>query len=182
MSGIEDPRLGRQRGGGFGRGGLGGGGFAGRERRGPGRARRGDVQAAVLSLLATEDMHGYQIIQELAERSGGAWRPGAGSIYPTLRHLQENGFINSRAEGAKRVFAITEAGRRLAGASVGAEPWQHYRDAEGSRVQLRQAIEALLGAASQVEATGTESEAEKAAGIVTAARKAIYLMLAAEDA
>lgn len=178
MSDFTDPRLG-------GRPGRGGGpwfgpGF-GRDRRGPNRVRRGDVQAAVLALLAEQDMHGYQIIQELAERSGGAWRPGAGSIYPTLRVLQEQGFIRSRSEGSKRVFSITDYGRRAARESGDAEPWQQYVEAEGARVNLRQATESLLSAISQVESAGTDEQAERATAIVNATRKSIYLMLAGED-
>jgi DNA-binding PadR family transcriptional regulator len=188
MSDNERPTFGGQRGGfrgqpggGFGRGG-GPGGFNPRERRGGGRARRGDIQAALLALLIEEDMHGYQIIGELAERSGGAWRPGAGSVYPTLRILQEQGLITSHQDGSKRVFSITPAGRRMATAATDSAPWQHYREAEGARGQLRQAIESLVSALAQVEGTGTEAENAKAAEIVTAARKAVYLMLAGEDA
>lgn len=184
MGNNERPTFGGQRGGfggqvgGFGRGG---GGFGSRERRG-GRARRGDIQAALLTLLVEEDMHGYQIIGELAERSGGAWRPGAGSVYPTLRLLQEQGLITSHADGTKRVFSITPAGRRMAATATDTAPWQHYREAEGARGQLRQATESLVGALAQVEATGTDAENAKAAEIVAGARRAVYLMLAGEDA
>ena len=79
------------------------------------------------------------------------------------------------------MFSITASGRRAAG-NAGAEPWQHYREAEGARGQLRQATESLLGALAQVEATGTDAEQAKAAEIVAGARKGIYLMLAGEDA
>ncbi len=190
MSNNERPTFGGQRGGfggqrggggGYSRGGGPGGGSAPRERRG-GRARRGDIQAAVLTLLVEDDMHGYQIIGELDERSGGAWRPGAGSVYPTLRLLEEQGLITSRADGSKRVFSITPAGRTMAAAATDRAPWQHYREAEGARGKLRQATESLVGALAQVEATGTEEENAKAAAIVTAARKSVYLMLAGEDA
>lgn len=150
-------------------------------RRGSNRVRRGDVRAAVLALLAERDMHGYQIIQELAERSGGVWRPGAGSIYPTLRSLQERGYVRSRADGAKRVFSITDYGRRAAPAPGAPEPWQQYVDAEGARVRLRQAADGLLRAVSQVASSGTEAEAERAAAIVAEARRSIYLALAGES-
>jgi DNA-binding PadR family transcriptional regulator len=176
MSDFTDPRLGGRR------PGRGGDPWFGRDRRGPNRVRRGDVQAAVLALLAEEDMHGYQIIQELAERSGGAWRPGAGSIYPTLRLLQEQGFIRSRSEGSKRVFSITDYGRRTARESGDAEPWRQYVEAGSGRVDLRQATESLLSALSQVENAGSDDQIERATSIVSAARKSIYLMLAGEDA
>lgn len=162
-------------------GGPGGwlGGGPGRGRRGLNRVRRGDVQAAVLRLLAEQDMHGYQMIQELAERSGGAWRPGAGSIYPTLRQLAEQGLIRSRPEGSKRVFSITDYGRRSASSATGdPEPWQPLADAAEGRVKLRQATEALLSAIGQVEHGASDAEAAEAAEIISAARKSLYLMLA----
>ena len=85
------------RGPGFaGRPGFPGGppGFAGfgpwpgepRMMRGP-RAKRGDVRAAALALLAEEPMNGYQIIGEISERSDGVWRPSPGSVYPALQQL-----------------------------------------------------------------------------------------------
>jgi DNA-binding PadR family transcriptional regulator len=179
MNDFTDPRLVRgmdpRRGGRPGWGGGPGG-------RGQARVRRGDVQAAVLALLAEQDMHGYQIIQELAERSGGLWRPGAGSIYPTLRQLQEQGLIRSRNEGSKRVFSITDYGRRTVADTGGTEPWKQFAEAEGARVKLRQATEGLLSALAQVEAAGSDPQAEQATAIVSAARKSIYLMLAEEDA
>lgn len=162
----------------FGRGRGGFGGFG----RGPNRVRRGDVQAAVLALLAESDMHGYQIIQELAERSGGAWRPGAGSIYPTLRQLEEQGLIRSREEGSKRVFSITDPGRRSVSAAGQREPWQQWADADGPRAQLRRATESLLSAIAQVDAAGTDTQTGRAAEILGAARKSLYLLLAEEEA
>ena len=57
---------------------------------GPGRrAGRGDIRAAILTLLAEEPMHGYQIIQVISERSGGNWTPSPGSVYPTLQQLED---------------------------------------------------------------------------------------------
>ena len=151
-------------------------------RRGPNRVRRGDVQAAVLALLAESDMHGYQIIQELAERSAGAWRPGAGSIYPTLRQLQDQGLIRSRNEGSKRVCTITDYGRRAAQESGETEPWKAYLDNESSAVKLREATQALFSALAQVEQAGSEAQLQRAAAIVSETRRSIYLMLAEEDA
>ena len=158
------------------------GGRGGWSHRGPNRVRRGDVQAAVLALLAGADMHGYQIIQELAERSGGVWRPGAGSIYPTLRMLQEQGLIRSRNEGSRRVFSITDYGRRTVADSGDTEPWKVYAAAEGTSVKLREATQSLFGALAQVEETGDDALREKATAIVAGARRAVYLMLAGEDA
>ena len=60
-----------------------------------GKVRRGDVRAAILALLAEEPMHGYQIITELTERSGGVWRPSPGSVYPTLSALEDQGLVTA---------------------------------------------------------------------------------------
>ncbi|CAM5475735.1 hypothetical protein SFUMM280S_01238 [Streptomyces fumanus] len=60
-------------------------------------------------------MHGYEMIQEIAERSGGAWKPSPGSVYPTLQLLEDEGLITSASEGGKKLFSFTEAGRTAAG-------------------------------------------------------------------
>src|SRR3977135_353153 len=78
----------------------------GRGRGGP-RARRGDVRAAVLALLAERPMHGYEMIKEVEERTGGAWTPSAGSIYPTLQMLEEADLIRGEESDGKRRFSLT---------------------------------------------------------------------------
>src|SRR5437868_13373165 len=82
----------------------------GRGRGGP-RARRGDVRAAVLALLAERPMHGYEMIKEIEQRSDGAWTPSAGSIYPTLQLLEDEGLIRGEESEGKRRFTLTEEGR-----------------------------------------------------------------------
>jgi DNA-binding PadR family transcriptional regulator len=172
----QDPRggfggfgrdFGREFGRDFGRGG------------GRHRARRGDVQAAVLNLLADEEMHGYQIITELAERSGGVWRPGAGSIYPTLRNLEQQGLISARDEDGKRVFRLTDAGRRAAAEADGT-PWQEF-DQNSPAVRLRTATQNLFSAVAQLESIGTEAQISRTVEVLNTARKSIYLMLAEEE-
>ncbi|HWG15964.1 MAG TPA: PadR family transcriptional regulator, partial [Streptosporangiaceae bacterium] len=92
--------------GGFG-GPLGGGRLA----RGP-RVRRGDVRAAALSLLAEGPRNGYQIIQEISERTDGVWRPSPGSVYPALQQLEDEGLIQPETgESGRKAFALTEEGR-----------------------------------------------------------------------
>ena len=75
-----------------------------------GRAGRGDIRAAILALLAEEPMHGYQIMRELNERSGGAWRVSPGSVYPTLSQLEDEELVQAEQQGGKRVFSLTDAG------------------------------------------------------------------------
>ena len=68
-------------------------------------------------------MHGYEIIQEIAERSAGAWKPSPGSVYPTLQLLADEGLITSAESGGKRLFTLTESGRAEADAGPDA-PWE----------------------------------------------------------
>ncbi len=68
-------------------------------------------------------MHGYEMIQEIAERSGGAWKPSPGSVYPTLQLLGGEGLIVSESEGGKKLFSLTEAGRTAAEDGPEA-PWE----------------------------------------------------------
>ena len=86
------------------------------------RMGRGDVRAAVLSLLAEKPMHGYQIIREIEERSGGSWKPSAGSVYPTLQLLADEGLITAEESNGRKTYALTDEGREVA-ASEGATPW-----------------------------------------------------------
>ncbi len=125
-------------------------------------------------------MHGYQIIQELASRSGGAWNPGPGSVYPTLQALEEQDLVTSLMDGSKRVFSLTEDGQKAAESREAAtsSPWDDMAEASGPRIELRGALHGLMAAASQIERTGTDDQIARATEGVDAARKAIYLLLA----
>ena len=172
---------------GFGHGGHGGGfgpgPWGGRGRGGPrGRARRGDVRASILALLKDRPMHGYEMIQEIAERSGGAWKPSPGSVYPTLQLLEDEGLISSASEGGKKLFSLTDAGRTAAEEGPEA-PWE-----EASRAvdwaalgEIRQAGFGLMEAFGQVWKTGSKEQREKALTVINDARKKLYLILADED-
>ena len=78
------------------------------------QARRGALRAAVLSLLAEQPMHGYQVMQELETRSGGRWRPSAGSVYPTLQQLEDEQLVSVDEIDGRRTFQLTDAGRSAA--------------------------------------------------------------------
>ena len=77
------------------------------------RMGRGDVRAAVLALLAEGPMHGYQIIREIEERSGGSWKPSPGSVYPTLQLLADEGLISSEESNGRKTYSLTDAGRDI---------------------------------------------------------------------
>ncbi|MCH0566783.1 PadR family transcriptional regulator [Streptomyces sp. MUM 2J] len=169
---------------GFGGPGFGPGGPWGpRGRGGPrGRARRGDVRASILALLKDRPMHGYEMIQEIAERSGGAWKPSPGSVYPTLQLLEDEGLIVSEAEGGKKLFSLTEAGRTAAEEGPEA-PWEEAsRGIDWEALHdVRQAGFGLMEAFGQVWKTGSKEQREKALAVIGEARKKLYLILADED-
>ncbi|WP_435844396.1 PadR family transcriptional regulator [Streptomyces griseoflavus] len=165
---------------GFGHGGPWGGG---RGRGGPrGRARRGDVRASILALLKDRPMHGYEMIQEIAERSGGAWKPSPGSVYPTLQLLEDEGLIVSESEGGKKLFSLTGAGRTAAEEGPEA-PWEEAsRGVDWEALsEIRQAGFGLMEAFGQVWKTGSKGQREKALAVINDARKKLYLILADED-
>jgi DNA-binding PadR family transcriptional regulator len=167
---------------GFGAGGFGPTGFGGFGRRGHGgRMRRGGTQTAILALIAEQPMHGYQIIQELATRSGGAWTPGAGSVYPALEQMEAQGLITGEQLDDKRVYTITDKGREMAErhqAHHGNAPWDEAAEASGPRVALGKSIFALMNAAQQVGRTGSDEQVGKAVELLDQVRKQIYLILA----
>jgi DNA-binding PadR family transcriptional regulator len=161
--------------------GRGGGRGRGRGRgHGPGgRARRGNVRAAVIALLAERPMHGYEIIQEIAERSGGWWKPSPGSIYPTLQLLADEGLVTTTEGSGKRLYSLTEAGTTAAATLDKTPPWEHAADdVDPQDIALREALHTLMAAAFQVStAAGPELKA-KAIKALTETRRQLYLILA----
>ena len=145
---------------------------------GPGsRARRGDVRVAVLRLLSEQPMHGYQVIQELSARSGGAWSPSPGSVYPTLQLLEDEGLVAGEETAGKRVFHLTEAGKAEATAAADAPaPWDEAADASTSN-ELREAIGRLVAAVRQVAHTANEDQKARTVEVLTEARKKLYAIL-----
>lgn len=146
------------------------------------RAGRGDIRAAILALLAEEPMHGYQIIQELAERTGGVWRPSPGSVYPTLQQLEDEELVRETAsDSGKRVYELTEAGRELAAAAP--EPWTALAgESENELVALRDLVHQVMAATRQVAHAGTSAQIETAQELLRETRRALYRLLAEEDA
>ena len=152
--------------------------------RGPGRrAGRGDIRAAILTLLAEEPMHGYQIIQVISERSGGNWTPSPGSVYPTLQQLEDEGLIEPAAsESGRRVFALTEAGKEAQTADTTPAPWEEAADgADNDLVELRNLVQQVLAATRQVAQAGTQAQIKGAQDVLRTARKGIYKLLAEDE-
>ncbi len=85
----------------------------GRRGRGPRRRffRQGEVRLALLSLLEDEPAHGYELMKRLEERSGGMYRASAGTVYPVLQQLEDEGLVQIADEDGKKVYHLTEGGR-----------------------------------------------------------------------
>lgn len=81
---------------------------------GPRMFGRGDMKYALLDLLRDRPKHGYEMIKDLEERSGGFYTPSAGTIYPTLQLLEDRGWVTAQTTDGKKVYAITDEGRRAA--------------------------------------------------------------------
>ena len=151
--------------------------------RGP-RARRGDVRAALLVLLAEEPRNGYQLMQEIEDRSGGAWRPSPGSVYPTLQQLEDEGLIATRDREGQRVFDLTDEGRaRVAERPSDApDPWAALSTGPGrGRRQLIQLVRELGMAAAQIAQAGDEAQVARAQEVLRNARRSLYRILAEDE-
>jgi len=161
-----------------------GGGRRGGPHHGPGgRQRRGNVRAALLALLAERPMHGYEMIQELGQRTDGLWRPSPGSVYPTLQMLADEGLVASTEEaGGKKLFTLTEAGTAEAAKSEGATPWEQVNDdVDIVSAKLRTASRHLGSAMQQMAHAGTREQQGRAVEVLNEARRKIYAILGELD-
>ena len=149
--------------------------------RGP-RARRGDVRAALLVLLAEEPRNGYGLMQEIEARSGGAWRPSPGSVYPALSQLEDEGLVQAVQEGGSKRFDLTEAGREhvTEHAEELGTPWEEVGGGEHVG-ELRTLVFGVGAAVMQVVQAGTEAQAAEAAKVLDEARRSLYRILAGDD-
>jgi DNA-binding PadR family transcriptional regulator len=143
------------------------------------------VRAAILALLAEEPRHGYSIMTELADRSEGMWRPSPGSVYPVLQQLQDEGLVTSADAEGRRVFTLTEEGRRYVEerAEELSEPWRVGGDNAPHRRgrALLEGMGALGAATFEVARQGTEEQVTAARAILDEARRAMYRLLAGDD-
>ena len=151
-------------------------GWGGR-RRGGGRARRGDVRAAILALLTERPMHGYEMIQEIGNRTGAVWRPSPGSVYPTLQLLEDEGLITSEQKDGKLLVTLTDAGR--AEAEAAPSPWEQFTaDVDPAMISLRDGFFQLAGAVRQLSHAGTEEQKTAGLEVLADARRRLYAILA----
>jgi DNA-binding PadR family transcriptional regulator len=142
------------------------------------------VRNAVLILLNEKPMHGYEIIKEIATRSGGWWRPSPGSVYPTLQLLADEGLIVTEASDGtgKRLYSITEEGKTAAAKLDKTPPWEQAADdVDTGDVALREALMSLMDAARQVANVAGPELKTKATKLITDTRRELYLILADAD-
>ena len=144
------------------------------------RMGRGDVRAAVLGLLIEQPMHGYQIIREIEQRSGGSWKPSAGSVYPTLQLLAEEGLIRAEESNGRKTYMLTPEGQEEAAAAAEQAPWESVKPHPGAghHGALPKAGIDLAQAAAQVKRTGTPEQIEQAVTVLDEARRRLYSILA----
>jgi DNA-binding PadR family transcriptional regulator len=147
-------------------------------RGGRGRGRRGDVRAAILLLLTEQPMHGYEMIQQIAERSGGLWKPSPGSVYPTLQLLVDEGLITAtESDGSKKLFELTEDGRAAA-EKIETPPWEEIADGiEPFQLNMNSAAAQLSAAVMQSAMLATAEQQERIVDIINNARREIYTIL-----
>jgi DNA-binding PadR family transcriptional regulator len=148
------------------------------------KARRGDVRAAILAVLAEQPMNGYQIIQEIATRSSGVWKPSPGSIYPTLQQLEDEGLVRVETDSAgRRAYTLTDEGRAYVTehAEEVSAPWQAMGEAGEDDDGLKPLIGQVAGAVWQIVATGTPEQQAKGREALVELRKKLYSILAEDD-
>lgn len=148
--------------------------------RGRRRLKRGMLRWVVLKLLDEQERHGYDFMQFFKSRG---WSPGPGSIYPLLSMLEQDGLVQGRDEGGRRVYSLTEEGRRHL--HEDAPRWMHFqeifdREDDAMNEEGQGAFERLGAAWAQARQVGKPETLEHVVEILNRARKDIYSALADE--
>jgi len=141
------------------------------------------VRQAILALLAEQPMNGYQVIQALAERTGGAWKPSPGAVYPALNQLVDEGLIEAHEGDDGKGFRLTPAGRAAADA-VEVKPWEALNEATGRNAEgaeeLWREFTALAAALRSATVAGTPAQLRAAADLLAETRRRLFGLLAEE--
>jgi DNA-binding PadR family transcriptional regulator len=174
-------------------GGAGGGGFPPFPPFGPWsgfpwnffrrpRAKRGDVRAAILSLLSERSLNGYQIMQELEQRSRGSWRPSPGAVYPALQQLEDEALVHAESSSGGRVYSLTETGRTYVRehADEFAAPWEAGSQpaCDDTVLGVFAELKHIATATLQVVHAGSASQTREAQKILNQTRRSLYRLLA----
>ncbi|MFT4108651.1 PadR family transcriptional regulator [Propionicimonas sp.] len=169
----------------FGPGGpFGPNGPMGPAARGRGRGRRGHVRTAILALLADEPLNGYQVMQTLAERTQGMWRPSPGAVYPALSQLEDEGLIESFDNEGQKAFRLTGAGRAAA-EQVETPPWEMVNEAVAGwgpdQVKgMWKEFASVAAAAKELTRNGDPRQVEAATALLADTRRKLYGLLASD--
>jgi len=153
------------------------------------RVRRGDVRSAILDVLRAaqerdESINGYQVIQQITERSGGAWRPSPGSVYPTIQQLEDEGLVETDDERGRRALRLTEAGSTYCTEQADelAAVWAPFERAEaewpGEHADIKAEIPQVMGAVWQIVTGGDDAQRRAAVEVLVDARRRLYGILA----
>ena len=159
--------------------------------RGP-RVRRGDVRSAILDVVRTawsngEEVNGYQVIQQIAERSNGGWRPSPGSVYPTIQQLEDEDLLRTVEQNGRRSLELTASGEQYVADNADqlAGVWTPFAEETGEDVgdvaDLRPEIGQVMGAVWQIVSTGSDAQRRAAVGILVETRRKLYGVLADGD-
>jgi len=164
--------------------------------RGP-RVRRGDVRMAILAVLADGPLNGYQVIQEIGQRTDGAWRPSPGSVYPTISQLEDEGLVEGDDERGRRTLRLSDAGRQYLEdhADEVAGVWAPFDEGAARRREedaedaagavdfssLKPELGRVMNAVWQIITTGTDEQRRAAVGVLVEARRGLYRILAGDS-
>jgi DNA-binding PadR family transcriptional regulator len=148
--------------------------------RGSRRAGKGDIRSVILSLLAEGPSNGYGLIKAIAEKTGGAWRPSPGSVYPTLQQLVDEELIVSRGDGRSTEYDLSETGRSYV--EEHAEDFKKAWDATAGQSEsvatFFESASKLMGVMHQFRSAATDEQRAAAASKLDETRRALYLILA----
>jgi DNA-binding PadR family transcriptional regulator len=128
-------------------------------------------------------MHGYEMIKEVEERTEGAWTPSAGSIYPTLQMLEDEGLIRGEESDGKRRFALTETGTAQQEERAGEQtPWDAVKaDAAPEQIHLAGSLKKLNHSIAQVFHAADQEQQKRVRELLDETRRKIYAILAEEN-
>jgi DNA-binding PadR family transcriptional regulator len=147
--------------------------------------RRGDVRAAILLLLDEAPRNGYQVMQELEERSDGMWRPSPGSVYPALQLLADEGLVRGEAREGSTIYELTDEGKKNVEENREGfgTPWQQAEEGVPGDVRDLLRLAMAVGVATrQVAQTASTAQRKEAAEILAESRRKLYGILASDAA
>lgn len=132
------------------------------------QAGRGNIKPIILQALSEKPMHGYEVIQHFAKRSGGHWRPSPGSVYPTLRKLESEGFVIAKDVGGKTKYYVTAKGRSWAEEQSTVNPWEGIKHPD-LLAKIGPVMREFMPLMHQLAMKGSEADAKRAVDILEGA-------------